>query len=575
VFIPQSVISLRNYTRSTLVADLIAGLTVGVVALPLALAFAIASGVSPERGIFTAIVAGFIVSALGGSRVQIGGPTGAFVVIVSGIGAKYGYNGLVICMLLAGLLLIAMGLFRFGAMIKFIPFPVVTGFTSGIALIIFSTQIKDLLGLTMAAPPAEFFPKWLAYARAFPTLNGAAAAIGIGTVVLVFVLRRVWPRLPGMLLAMVLCTVLVAVFKLPVETIGSRFGVLPRTLPHPGLPQLSFELIRQMVSPALTVALLAAIESLLSATVADGMIGTRHKSNMELVAQGVANLASAIFGGIPATGAIARTATNIKSGGKTPVAGMIHAATLFLILLVFAPWAGLIPLASLAGILVVIAWQMSEVERFRQLLRAPRSDVMVLVSTFALTVLVDLTVAVQVGVVFAALLFIRRMSEVTNVGMVTREFDDPQDDNHDPNSLRLREVPSGVEVYEINGPFFFGAAEKFKDTMQTMERPPRVLILRLRAVPAIDATGLHVLREFLVRCRHQNVRLILSDVHTQPLFAIQRMGLFEEFGDENITGNLDDALNEARSTLGLPPAAAPQTAMPTVAREKKGVASAV
>lgn len=548
-FTPKSLICLREYSRDTFLRDLTAGLTVGIVALPLALAFAIASGVGPERGLYTAIVAGFLISALGGSRVQIGGPTGAFVVIVSGIVAKYGYQGLAVCTLMAGILLIIMGLARFGGMIKFIPFPVVTGFTSGIAVVIFSSQIKDLLGLRMETVPAEFFEKWEAYWHALGTINPAAAAVGLGTAAVVFIQRRVAPRVPGMILAMIGATVLVHLLKLPVETIGSRFGELPSTLPAPQVPLTDPGHLRELISPALTVALLAAIESLLSATVADGMVGTRHRSNTELVGQGVANIASSIFGGIPATGAIARTATNVKSGARTPVAGMVHALTLLVILLAAAPLAKLIPLACLAGILVVVSWQMSEIEHFRRLLRSPRSDVAVLVITFVLTVVVDLTVAVQVGVVLAAMLFIRRMAEITNVGALTRELKDRDEDPEDPLSIAMRNVPPAVEVYEIDGPFFFGAAETFQDAMRNLRKAPRVLILRMRNVPALDATGIHVLREFHLQCQRDGTHLILSGVHTQPLAALMRSGVYEEIGEENMAGNIDLALARAREVL--------------------------
>ena len=569
MFVPKSVVCLRGYTARMFSRDLFAGLTVGVVALPLAMAFAIASGIGPERGLFTAIVAGFLISLLGGSRVQIGGPTGAFVIIVAGIVAKHGYGGLVLVMWLAGALLVAMGLARFGAMIKFIPFPVVTGFTSGIAVVIFSSQVKDLLGLRMADVPAEFFAKWAAYFRALDTANAAAVAIGLGTVVVVFALRRLAPRVPGMLVAMALATVAVRLLDLPVETIGSRFGALPHTLPAPSLPRFDIAVLPDLISPALTVALLAGIESLLSATVADGMIGTRHKSNMELVATGFANIGSAVFGGIPATGAIARTATNVKSGGRTPVAGMIHAVTLALILLFCAPLAQAVPLACLAGILVVVCYQMSEIDRFMRLLRSPRSDVMVLLSTFVLTVVVDLTVAVQVGVVMAALLFIRRMSEVTNIGVVTREFRD-RDDEPDPNATALRVLPPGTEVFEINGPFFFGAAETFKDTMRFVGPTPRVLIVRMRNVPAMDATGLNLLHELHTRSRREGTLVILSDVHTQPLVALMGSPLWEEMGEANILGNLDDAINRAREHMGMPPVTPPADFPPTVRREQPG-----
>ncbi len=567
MFTPKLVTALATYDRSQFTADLIAGVTVGVIALPLAMAFAIASGLPPERGIFTAIVAGFLVSALGGSRVQIGGPTGAFVVIVAGITTRFGYEGLVCCMLMAGCFLVAFGLLRMGGLIKFIPFPVTTGFTTGIAVVIFSTQIKDLLGLRMEAPPAEFLAKWNAYLSHTHTINPAAAGIGCGVIVAVVLMRRYWPRIPAMLIAMIAATVVSTALNLDVETIGNRFGDLPRTLPRPWLPSLAHVDFRELISPALTVALLAAIESLLSATVADGMTGGRHRPNVELIAQGFGNIASAVFGGIPATGAIARTATNVKSGAKTPVAGMIHALTLALLLLFFAPWAKMIPLAALAGILVVVSYNMSEIGHFRRLLRAPRSDVMVLLCTFALTVFVDLTVAVEVGVVLASLLFIRRMSEVSSVGMITRELTGDEDEPADPNAIALREVPPGVEVFEVQGPFFFGAADRFKEMMRMLEGPVPVIILRIRQVPAIDATGLHVLREFHRRCDREHSQLILSGVHAQPLFALQRSGIWDEIGSENIFGNIDDALDRARDLLDLPRVPRPAPFVPTVARE--------
>ncbi len=544
MFVPKSVVCLRSYSKSTFLSDLIAGITVGVVALPLAMAFAIASGVPPERGIFTAIVAGFVISLLGGSRVQIGGPTGAFVVIVSSIVTQHGYDGLVLCTCMAGILLLIMGFGKLGGMIKFIPFPVVTGFTAGIAIVIFSTQIKDLLGLQMEEVPAEFLDKWKAYFTHAGSISMWAAAIGFGTIGIIVAIRRFAPKIPAMLVAMVLAAVATRFLHLPIETIGTRFGDLPQALPSPQLPEVSLHRIRELASPALTVALLAAIESLLSATVADGMIGTRHKSNMELVAQGVANIASALFGGIPATGAIARTATNIKSGAKTPIAGMIHAVVLLIILVCLAPLAKEIPLACLAGILVVVSYQMSQVEHFLQLLTAPRSDVLILVVTFLLTVFIDLTVAVQVGVILAAMLFIKRMAEVTNVAMVTRELVD-QEEKHDPNAVSRKHLPDNVEVYEITGPFFFGAAEKFKDTLRFFERPPKALIIRLRDVPAIDATGLYVLSELHQRCRRDGTKFLLAEVHAQPVVALKKSFLWEQIGESNILGTLDEALQAA------------------------------
>ena len=551
MFKPKLFTVVKGYNPATFISDGIAGLTVGVVALPLAMAFAIASGLPPERGLFTAIVAGFLISLLGGSRVQIGGPTGAFVVIVSGIVAQYGYAGLAWCTLLAGGILILFGLFRLGGLIRFIPFPVTTGFTSGIAVVIFSTQVKDLLGLHMAEVPSGFLPKWTAYFHAFGSASVATAAMGLGTIVMIAAMRRLAPRWPGMLIAMVVCTILVAGLNLDVETIGSRFGALPRTLPRPGLPLPQFDELGGLVSAAFTIALLSAIESLLSATVADGMIGGRHRPNTELIAQGIANIGSIFFGGIPATGAIARTATNVKSGAKTPVAGIIHSLTLLLILLLFAPVAAMIPLASLAGILVVVSYNMSEHRHFVSILRGPRSDRLVLLLTFALTVLVDLTLAVQVGVVLSSLLFMRRMSELANVSAITRDLKGDADPEYDPMSIALREVPPGVEVYEVNGPFFFGMADTFWNALREIERPVAVLIIRIRNVPAIDATGLHVLGELHRKCRRQNTRLVFSGVNTQPLTVFRQSGFLDEIGPENCCSSIDDALSHARMLIRI------------------------
>ena len=534
LFVPKSIVCLREgYTRETVMRDVIAGVVVGIVALPLALAFAIASGVPPERGLYTAIVAGFLISLLGGSRVQIGGPTGAFVVIVYGIVQKFGYGGLAACTVLAGAILIVMGLARMGALIKFIPYPVITGFTSGIAVIIFSSQIKDLLGLKMGAVPAEFMDKWVAYAERFGTISLPALLVSGGTLAVLLI----WPRfvrlIPAPFVAMLLATAAVQLFHLPVDTIGSRFGGVPSTLPAPHLPAIPWSNLRELISPAVTIALLAAIESLLSAVVADGMAGTRHKSNIELVAQGVANIASPIFGGIPATGAIARTATNIKTGARTPLAGMTHAVTLLLILVFLGKWAALVPLASLAAILVVVSYHMSEWRSFASLLRAPRSDLVVLLLTFLLTVFVDLTVAVQVGIVAAALLFMRRMAEVTEIADASEEE-------------RIA-LPPGVEMYEVNGPFFFGVATKLRDLAGNIAKSPRVLILRMRAVPAIDATGLHALEQLAARCRRSGTALILAEIRPQPLRALVRARKLEAIGGRaNLAKSLDVALMRAR-----------------------------
>lgn len=568
MLVPKLVTTLRDYNREQLSRDLIAGVIVGIVALPLAIAFAIASGLPPERGLYTAVVAGFLISLLGGSRVQIGGPTGAFVVIVSGIVQQYGVDGLVIATLMAGFIIVAFGLLRLGAAIKFIPYPVTIGFTSGIALIIFSSQIRDLLGLHMEAVPSPFLPKWDAYVRAFYTVNPWALVVAVATLAIIVAWPRINARVPGPFVALIVTTVLAQLLHLPVETIGARFGEIHAGLPRPAIPHLSMAIIAGLAGPAFTIALLGSIESLLSAVVADGMIGGRHRSNMELVAQGVANIASPLFGGMPATGAIARTATNVKNGGRTPVAGMTHALTLLLITLFFGRWAGLIPLATLAAILVVVAFHMSEWRTFVSEFRAPKSDVAVLLTTFLLTVLVDLTVAIEVGMVLAAFLFMRRMAEVTNIRVLTHEFNDPPDDfERDPNAVRRRIVPEGVQVYEITGPFFFGAAEMFKDRVGRIAGKPKVLIVRMRHVPAIDSTGLHALRDLARRSKREGILVILSDVHAQPVVALERSGFYDELGEQNVHGNVDDALNRAREHLGLPQVEAPEFATPTVARE--------
>ena len=570
MLVPKLVTTLKDYTRAQFARDVGAGVIVGIVALPLAIAFAIASGLTPERGLYTAIIAGLLISALGGSRVQIGGPTGAFVVIVAGIVQQHGVDGLLVATLMAGVILVVFGLVRMGGAIKFIPYPVTIGFTSGIALIIFSSQVKDLLGLEMGAVPSEFVAKWDAYVHAFDSVNPWALVVAVATFAIILVWPKVERRIPGPFVALIVTTVLVQLLHLPVETIGGRFGVIHAGLPHPALPSISLPLVASLVGPAFTIAMLAAIESLLSAVVADGMIGGRHRSNMELVAQGVANVVSPIFGGMPATGAIARTATNVKNGGRTPVAGITHAITLLLITLFFGKWAGFIPLATLAAILVVVAFHMSEWRTFASEFRAPKSDVAVLLATFLLTVLVDLTVAIEVGMVLAAFLFMRRMAEVTNIQVLTHEFEDPADDfESDPNAVRRRTVPEGVQVYEITGPFFFGAAEMFKDRVGRIAGKPKALILRLRHVPAIDSTGLHALRDVVRRSRQEGTLVILSDVHAQPVVALERAGMYDELGEQNITGNIDDALNRARAHLGLPSAAAPAFATPTVARESQ------
>jgi SulP family sulfate permease len=567
VLIPKLVTTARDYSLAQFRADAVAGVIVGIVAIPLAIAFAIASGVTPDRGLVTAVVGGVLISALGGSRVQIGGPTGAFVVIVYGVVQQHGVDGLLIATVMAGILLTAMGLARIGAVIKFIPFPVTVGFTSGIALIIFSSQVKDLLGLRMGEVPAEFLAKWAAYADAAGTVNPWTVGIAALTLVILFLWPRVNRRVPGPFVALLAGTLIVRLFDLPVESIGDRFGTIAASLPLPRLPEgITLERLRALSSPAIAIALLGAIESLLSAVVADGMIGGRHRSNMELIGQGIANIVTPLFGGIPATGAIARTATNVRNGGRTPVAGLIHALTVLLVTLFFSRWVTYIPLAVLAGILVVVAYHMSEWRTFRGELRSPGSDVMVLLATFLLTVLVDLTVAIQVGMVLAAFLFMRRMAEVTNVSIVTREIQD-RPDEADPNASARRDVPDEVLVYEVNGPFFFGAADRFRDTLSQVERQPKVMIVRMRNVPAMDSTGLRALTDVWEKNRAAGTLMLLSDVHAQPMMALAKSELLDRIGDDNLFGNLDDALNRARAHLGLPLQPKPEWVVPTVLRE--------
>ena len=572
MLVPKLFTTLKTYDRAQFLADLTAGVIVGIVALPLAIAFAIASGVSPERGLYTAVIAGFLISALGGSRVQIGGPTGAFVVIVYGIVQQYGVDGLTIATLMAGLILIGFGLAKLGAAIKFIPFPVVTGFTAAIGAIIFVQQIRDALGLQLAKAPAEVLERLAAYADRIDTVNPYAVGVTAVTVIIVLFWPRLSRTIPAPFVALMATTVGVHTLGLPVETIGSRFGQISAGLPHPHIPLIALADLRRLVAPAFTIAALGAIESLLSAVVADGMIGGRHRSNMELIAQGVANLASPLFGGIPATGAIARTATNIKSGARTPVAGMVHALTLLLITLFFGRWAALIPLATLAAIVLVVAYRLSEWRVFGVELRAPKSDAIVMVTTFLLTVLVDLTTAISVGMVLAAFLFMKRMAEVTNVTIVTREFEEPASGKgDDAGAIFRRKVPPGVEVYEINGPFFFGAAEKFKDTLSQISKKPRVLIIRMRNVPAIDSTAMHALRDLIRRTRRDGTLVLLSDVHSQPLIALGRSELLDEIGEDHLFGNVDEALQAARSHLGLGLDVKESLAAPTVAaREPTG-----
>jgi SulP family sulfate permease len=545
MFRPKIVETLQGYSRQQFSKDVIAGIIVGIVALPLAIAFAIASGVSPEKGLFTAIIAGFIISAFGGSRVQIGGPTGAFIVIVYGIVQQYGVNGLIISTFIAGIMLMLMGFARFGSVIKFIPHPLIVGFTTGIAIIIFSSEIKDFFGLRMGEVPADFIEKWQVYFLHFLSVNWYAAAIGAGTVLIIIFSSKLVRVIPGSLIAILLATLVVQLFHLPVETIGSRFGAIPNALPTPVVPELNWEIIKNSIQPAFTIAILGGIESLLSAVVSDGMIGGNHKSNMELVAQGGANVASALFGGIPATGAIARTATNVKNGGRTPVAGIVHALTLLVILLAVGKWATLIPMSCLAGVLVIVAYNMSEYRTFIDIAKSNRSDAAVLITTFILTVLFDLTLAIEVGMVLAAFLFMRQMIRISNVSSLLQE----PADGLDAKRISNYNIPKNVEVFELSGPLFFGAAYKFKDAIKVIEKKPAVLVVRMRNVPVIDATGIHTIKDVLKMCRKDKIHLIISGIQPQVLEEFKKSRLLFAIGKRYVTPNIDVALDRAAEVL--------------------------
>ena len=548
MLIPKLFELLPKMTKKQLMNDIIAGILVGIVALPLGIAFGIASGVTPEKGLITAVIGGFLVSFLGGSHVQIGGPTGAFIIIIYGIIEQYGVDGLMIATMMAGIFLIIMGLSKFGSLIKFIPYPVVVGFTSGIAVVIFSTQIKDFFGLNIEKVPGDFIGKWDSYISNFNSVNWQALLIGLLSLLIIIYWPRINRKLPGSIIAILVATRVVSLLDLNVPTIESHFGSIPSSLPKPQLPHISFELIRNMFSPAFTIAMLAAIEALLSAVVADGMIGEKHKSNTELIGQGVANIVSPLFGGIPVTGAIARTATNIKNGGRTPVAGIVHAITLLLIMLPLGPWDKLIPMSTFAAILIMVAYNMSEHHIFRQLLKSPKSDVIVLLTTFLLTVFFDLTIAIEVGLVLAMFLFMKRMATVSNIDFISNSFQDKADED-DPNSIKMKDVPQGVEVYEVAGPFFFGAASKFKDSIRMLESPPQIRIIRMRNVPAIDATGLNSLRNLYLDSKKDGIVLLLSGVSQQPLKALKNFGLVSMIGEKNIHQDIDSSLERAKELI--------------------------
>ncbi|KXK00917.1 MAG: sulfate transporter [Acidobacteria bacterium OLB17] len=537
----------EGYTKALLRGDILGGLTVGIVALPLAIALAIASGVKPEQGLYTAIFAGFTIALLGGTRTGISGPTGAFIVIVYGIVEKYGYDGLAVATLMAGVLLILMGLARMGAFLKFVPYPVTVGFTSAIALIIFSSQVSEFVGLKIDKVPADFVEKWVEYVRHLHTADVYTVAVG-GSSLLIIILWNKWvKRIPGQLIAILVVTFVVQFFDLPVQTIETRFGNVPSGLPSPHLPNISFEMVQQLFMPAVTIALLAGLESLLSAVVADGMTGARHRSNMELIAQGSGNIVSIIFGGIPATGAIARTATNIKSGGKTPVAALIHSIFLLLVLLFIGKWAALIPMATLAAVLIIVAYNMSEWREFVHLLKSPRGDVVVLLVTFLLTVFIDLTVAIQIGILLAAFLFLQKMSSETSASLITENLKD--DEEFKARDMSAVEIPKGVEVFEIYGSLFFGAVRQFKESIRVVAKRPKVIILRMRQVPTIDASGIHVLEELAAEARENGQLLIFSAVSRGVYRVMRQSGFVETVGRDSFAPDIFVALERAEAVL--------------------------
>lgn len=556
IFQPKLLSSLKNYSKELFYADLMAGVIVGIVALPLAIAFGIASGVSPEKGLFTAVIAGFLISFFGGSKVQIGGPTGAFIVIVYGIVQEFGIAGLAVATMIAGVMLIAMGLLKLGSVIKFIPYPVVVGFTSGIALTIFTTQIKDLLGLQTGALPGDFIHKWITYGHFIGTINYWSLGISIITIAIIFFTPRFSKKIPGSLIAIILLTIVAYLLRekfgiMQIETIGDRFKIDP-SLPKAVTPEINFAAIETLLPTAFTIAMLGAIESLLSATVADGVTGDKHDSNTELVAQGIANVITPIFGGIPATGAIARTMTNINNGGKTPVAGIIHALVLLLIMLFLGNLTKHIPMSCLAGVLVVVAYNMSEWRTFKSLLKNPKSDVAVLLTTFLLTVIFDLTIAIEIGLLLAVVLFIRRISETSQISIFKNEVStsDYTEGNDDTEKLI---IPKGVEVYEIEGPFFFGIASKFEETMKQLGDKPKIRIIRMRKVPFIDSTGSHNLQNFIRMSEKDKTRILLSGVNENVRNVLTKVGIEDELGAANICNNINEALSRAKDILDTEP----------------------
>ncbi|MGB3368411.1 MAG: sulfate permease [Acidaminobacteraceae bacterium] len=546
-FRPKLFTLLKNYTFNQFTKDVTAGIIVAIIALPLSIALAIASGVTPEKGLHTAIIAGFLISFFGGSRVQIGGPTGAFMVIVYGIIMKFGLEGLILSTFMAGLMMILFGLLKLGNMIKFIPYPITTGFTSGIAVTIFSSQVKDFLGLNTADLPAEFLEKWDILINSINTIDFTTTIIGLVALFTIIFWPKVNKKIPGALVALIATSLIVYFLKLDVATIGSKFGVLSSSLPKFSLPVITMDKVILLLGPAFTIAMLGSIESLLSAVVADGMIGAKHRSNTELIAQGIANIGSSLFGGIPATGAIARTAANVKNGGRTPVAGIVHAITLLLIMMLFMPLAKVIPLSALSAVLIIVAYNMSDWREFRELLKSPKSDVAVLLATFLITVLIDLVKAIEIGLILSSFLFMKRMADVSSVNLASMDASEERDETDYDFIDNKFKIASGIEIYEINGPFFFGAADKFIEATVDFAEKTEVLIIRMRNVPSMDATATHAFKRLIRTCKSKKIKLLISEVQTQPKSVLEKSNLDVLIGKDNFFTDINSSIEYANN----------------------------
>ena len=541
MLVPKSITCFKNYNKEQFFKDFISGIIVAIIAIPLSIALAIASGVSPEKGLYTAIIGGFVVALFGGSRVQIAGPTGAFVVIVYGIIEKYGIQGLIISTIMAGIFLIIMGLLKFGSLLKYIPSAITTGFTSGIAIVILSTQVKDFFGLNIKNVPSDFAGKWIAYIQNIKTLNVNSLIISVITLLIIIFWPKVNKRIPGTFVAIIVAVIINMVLKLNVTTIGSEFGNLSSAFPKPIFPKVSLSTIENLMLPALTIAILGSVESLLSAVVADGMIGGKHRSNMELIAQGLANIFSGIFGGIPVTGAIARTAANIKNGGRTPMAGIIHSLGVLFIMMIFMPYVKLVPMASLAAVLVMVSYNMGEWEAFKKIFKAPKSDAIVFLVTFFLTMFLDLVVAIGVGVVLSSFLFMRKMAEISEVKYLL-------DDSEDEDVMELVDnvvTPEDISIYEITGPFFFGAANKFVNAIREMGIPSKILIIKMSKVPFMDSTAYHSFEMLYDICEKHNTRLIILEIQEQPMNVLKKYGYTDIIGEENFCSSINEAIEKA------------------------------